>query len=197
MRKRELLGLIFLVIGAIGVFMSVRQTPPQHVYLTASRDISPGEVVGSEDFLRDSLFLSNSADKYVTGDIKLVGYRALRKIARGEVVPRAALTREREIEERHLVTFTLPKTHIPANLQVGNLIDIYFFTTTNRGALDEQFDLTKVLTKVRVQSMQTKDVQIDGQVTISVLVDQKESSEVISLITSSRISIAQRFDDNE
>ena len=197
MRKRELFGLIFLVIGATGVFISVRQAPPQYVYLTASRDISPGEVVSSKDFLRDSLFLSNSADKYVTGDIKLVGYRALRKIARGEVVPRAALTSERELEERHLVTFTVPKTQIPANLQVGNLIDIYFFTTTNRGALDEQFDLTKVLTKVRVQSMQTKDVQIDGQVTISVLVDQKESSEVISLITSSRIAITQRFDDNE
>lgn len=197
MRKRELLGLIFLVVGATGVYMSVRQTPPQYVYLTAARDISPGDVVENDDFQRESLFLSTSANQYVTGDIRLAGHRALRRIARGEVIPRAALTSEREIEERHLVTITLSASHIPEKLQAGSLIDIYFFSVSNRGALDEQFELAKLLTRARIHSIQAKDTQLDGQVTLSVFVDKKESGEVVSLITNARIAIAQRFDDNE
>jgi hypothetical protein len=197
MRKREVLGLIFLVVGAVGVYISVRLTPPQYVYLTAGRDISPGEVIASDDFVRESLFLSTAGNKYVTGDFILAGHRALRKIARGEIIPRGALTSEREMEERHLVTFTIPTSHIPEKLQAGNLIDIYFFTVKNQGALDEKFELAKVLSKARIQSIQSKDGQLDGQVTISVLVDQKESGEIISLITNSRLAIAQRFDDNE
>lgn len=197
MRKRELLGLIFLVVGAAGVYLSVQQTPAQYVYLTAGRDISPGEVVVNDDFVRESLSLSTAANKYVTGDVRLAGHRALRTIARGEVVPRAALTKEQEIEERQLVTFTLPSSDIPEKLHAGNLIDIYFFAVTNRGALDEQFELAKTLQKIRIQGIHSKDKQLDGRVTISVLVDQKESGEVLSLIASSRIAITQRFDDYE
>jgi hypothetical protein len=197
MRKRELLGLIFLVLGATGVYLSVRHTPPQYVYLTAVRDIAPGEVVGDGDFLPESLFLSTSANLYVSGEFQLAGHRSLRKIARGEIIPRAALTSEPEIEERHLVTFSLPTAQSPDKLQSGTLIDIYFFKVSNQGALDEQFELTRVLPKVRIQSVHSQESQLAGELTISVLVDPKEAGEVLSLISSSRIFITQRFDDHE
>lgn len=197
MRKRELLGLILLLVGASGIYFSVRQAPPQYVYLTASRDISAGEVVASDDFARASLNLSNAAALYVSGDVELLGHRTLRKIARGEVVPRDAVTEVIEVEERQLITFTVEPMNFPAALTIGDVIDMYFFSIPTGSVDAEKVQLLRVLERIRVRSITKSENQIDGHVMISALFSKNDVRDVMTLIANSRITIAQRFDDNE
>lgn len=197
MRKREILGLLFLVIGASGVFLTVRQAPPQFVYLTASRDISSGEIVKKSDFNQESLYLSRSAEHYISANAQINGHRALRRIGRGELVPRDSLTSQVEVEHRHLLTFKVSQSESPQNLAVGDLIDIYFFSVPSSGLLDEKAELIKVVRKVRIQYITSDKNRMDDRLTISALFDEDESEEVMTLISRSKISVSQRFDDGE
>lgn len=197
MRKRELVGLVFLIIGASGVYLSVRQTPPQYIYLTASRDISVGEIVSTQDFTSDSLFLSNADKKYVSGGVDLGGHRALRSITRGEIIPRAAFSSEIEIEERRLLTFVVAKSQAPKHLKSGDVIDLYFFSVPNNVALNEQVELITVVEQVRIREVGNDDAQFDGKITISALFNKNQTREIISLLTTSSIAVAQRFDDHD
>lgn len=197
MRKRELLGMIFLIIGAGGVYLSVQKSPPQYIYLTANRDISPGEVVSTGDFAPQSFFLSTSGDRYVSGKSDLGGHRAIRTIARGEIIPRSAITSEKKIEERRLLTFVVAKSNAPKALQSGDLIDIFFFTPANSLDPGEVVELSSVIEKITVKEIDQDDVQLEGKLTISAFFDMARTPEIMTLIARSNISIAQRFDENE
>lgn len=197
MRKRELLGLVFLLVGASGVYFSVRQAPPQYVYLTAGRDISPGEILSSSDFTRESLFLSSAGDLYISGDVQISGNRALRAIGRGEVIARGALTEDIQREARDLLTFTVLKAEMPANLKVGDLIDLYFFANPKSNLSEENHTLSKVIPKIRVQAITVDENQLDGHIAISALFEKQIVREVMILLAKSHITISQRFDDYE
>lgn len=197
MRKRELVGLVFLIIGASGVYLSVRQTPPQYIYLTASRDISVGEIVSAQDFTPDSLYLSNSDKKYVSGGVDLDGHRALRSITRGEIIPRAAFSSEIEIEERRLLTFVVAKSQAPKQLKSGDVIDLYFFSIPSNVALNEQVELITVVEEVRIREVEDDDAQFDGKITISALFNENQTRSIITLLANSSIAVAQRFDDHD
>ena len=197
MRKREILGLLFLVIGASGVLLSVRQAPPQFVYLTAGRDISSGEIVKKADFNEESLYLSSSAERYISANAQISGHRALRRINRGELVPRDSLTSQVEVEYRHLLTFKVSQSESPQTLAEGDLIDIYFFSVPSSGLLEEKAELVKVVKKVRIQFISSDKNRMDDRLTISAFFDKEESEEVMTLITRSKIMVAQRFDDGE
>ena len=195
MRKKELLGLSLLLVGAVGIYFSAKQTPAKYEYLTATRDISPGDIVTSADFARSSMDLSKSAAKYVSAGVRLTGHRSLRRISRGEIIPRDALTREIEIERRHLLTFTVAKSSSPRTLKVGDLVDIYFFSISSGAALTEEIRLLKVAPKIRVHTISVDENQIDGPLTISALIEERNSTEYMTLIATSRIALVQRFDD--
>ena len=197
MRKREILGLLFLVIGASGVFLSVRQAPPQYVYLTASRDISSGEIVKKSDFSRESLYLSSSATRYISANAKVSGHRALRSMSKGELVPRDSLTSQVEVEERHLLTFKVSQSESPQNLTSGDVIDIYFFSVPSSGVIDERVELVKIIQQIKIQDISIDKNRMDDRLTISALFDKDESEEVMTLITQCKISISQRFDNGE
>ena len=195
MRKKELLGLSLLILGAVGIYFSAKQTPNKFEYLTATRDISPGDVVAAADFASSSMDLSKSASRYVSAGVQLAGHRALRRISRGEIIPRDALTSEIEIERRHLLTFTVGKSSSPHDLKVGDLVDIYFFSIPSGAALSEEIRLLKVAPKIRVHAIYVDENQVDGPLTISALFEERDSGEFMRLIATSRISLAQRFDD--
>lgn len=197
MRKRELIGVVFLIIGASGVFLSIRQSPPQFLYLTATRDIWPGEIVSSADFESQSLYLSDSGGKYVSGDVKLNGHKSVRMIARGEVIPRAAFTSQAKEENRRLLTFVVPKIQMPKSLKPGDLIDIYFFSIPDLQSSGEPSELDTVIEKIRVKSIDHDDAQLGGKVTISALFEEEKAREIMTLIARSTIAIAQRFDLSE
>ena len=197
MRKREILGLVLLIAGASGIFLSVRQSPPQYVYLTAGRDIFPGEIVANSDFRTQSLYLASSASQYVSGDMKLQGHRSLRKISRGEVIPRDALTSESEIEERRLLTFQVSLSEAPPTLEVGDLIDIYFFSIAPTDIGGDQATLIDVVEKIRIKEISKGSEGLDGKVTISALFVQEIAPDVMTMLASAKISVAQRFDSDE
>lgn len=197
MRKKELLGLILLVLGGGGIYLSVSNGPPQYLYLTAARDISPGQVVESKDFSQQYLHLAKASSHYVSGSAPVTGHRALRRISRGELVPRDALSSTTEVEQRRLLTFTVAKSDLPLGLKIGDLIDIYFFTIPTGSSVTEEIKLIDVIPRIRVQSIERDPNQVDSQVTISALFEASDSEGIMTLIATAKIALAQRFDDRE
>ncbi len=197
MRKKELLGLILLVLGGGGIYLSISSGPPKYLYLTAARDISPGQVVESQDFSQQSLHLATASSYYVSGSAPVIGHRALRRISRGELVPRDALSSTTEVEQRRLLTFTVAKSDLPLGLKIGDLIDIYFFTIPTGSSVTEEITLIDVMPRIRVQSIERDPNQVDSQVTISALFEASDSKDIMTLIATAKIALAQRFDDRE
>ena len=197
MRKRELLGLSLLILGGGGIYLSASNGPPEYQYLTAAREISPGEIVGSQDFSEQSLHLAAASSHYVSGSAQVSGHRALRRMSRGELIPRDALSSKIEVEQRRLLTFTVSKADLPPGLKTGDLIDIYYFTIPTGSSVTEEIKLIKVTSRIRVHSITKDPNQFDGQVTISALFEASDAREIMGLIVTSKIALAQRFDDGE
>lgn len=195
MRKREILGLVLLLVGASGIFLSAKDSAPQNVYLTAKRDISPGEIVKKGDFREISLYLADSAGEYIGAEINLDSHRSLRKIKSGEIVPRDAISGATESESRRLVTFNVESSKIPPNLKEGSLIDLYFFSRPDLGTSSSQIELVESFLYLRIHEITLPTVQLDGNTLISVLVDEMDVARLLQLISTCAISISQRFDD--
>ena len=71
------------------------------------------------------------------------------------------------------------------------------FRSPSSGLLDEKAELIKVVRKVRIQDIYSDKNRMDDRLTISAFFDKEESEEVMTLITRSKITVAQRFDDGE
>ena len=195
MRKREVLGIALLIFGSTGIFLSIKNATPQYVYLTAKRDISPGEILARNDFRSVSLYLADAAVEYVGAEVNLDSHRSLRRIKSGEIIPRDAITRSREIESRGLITFPVESSKIPTDLSKGSVIDLYFFSRATLGVQSEQTELVENFPRLRIQQISMPTGQLDGDSLISIFVAQSDVSRLLQLISTCSISISQRFDD--
>ena len=195
MRKKEIVGLLFLIVGAAGIYLSVQRSAPEYIYLIAKRDITPGEIISSSDLVRKSMNLSESSNLYLSGDAKFQSRRTLRRIGSGEAIPRDALTAEVESESRRLITFSLPKNRVPSTLSSGDLADIYFFNNPEFSGNSEKISLIKIFEKIRVKSVDRQSTQLDGSVTLTAYLEESDAIEFATLLASSVLSLAQRFDD--
>lgn len=113
------------------------------------------------------------------------------------VVPRDALSSTTEVEQRRLLTFTVAKSDLPLGLKIGDLIDIYFFTIPTGSSVTEEIKLIDVMPRIRVQSIERDPNQVNSQVTISALFEASDSKDIMTLIATAKIALAQRFDDRE
>lgn len=199
-RKRELAGLLLLVVGATGIYLSVERSAPTYIYLTAKRDISPGELVSSTDFSSAPFSLGRSAPQYISGDAKFNGRRSLRKIDSGELVPRNAITMEAAIEKRQLITFTIPAVRVSKNVNRNSVIDIYFFGSNEVGggvADESKPTVEKVFERVRIAAIERGSSQFDGDVSISILIESEKVLEFMTELSHSAVYVSERFDDVE
>lgn len=195
MRKKEIIGLLLLAVGAGGIYLSAQRSTPRYIYLTARHDIQQGDLVSDSDFVGTSLYLSDKGKYYITGDSRFTSRRSLRKIQLGEIVPRDAITAETEIEDRKLITFTVNETQTPAGIESGDLIDIHFMTTQDSAALERKIEPVKVFEKLRIKTISKSSTQLDGKFIVGVLIDGDLASEMVTLISKCSVVLVQRFDE--
>ena len=195
MRKKEIAGLVLLIVGAIGIYLSVQRSTPEYVFLTAKRNIAPGETISTADFVGKKLNLGEAASLYLGGDAKFRARRALRSINTGEVVPREAVTMEEFTETRRLIGFSVPNSKLPNGLKVGDLFDLYFFTQPQNNGSQSPVELARVYEKLRVFSLQKDSSQLDGKISLNAFIESTDVGEFLTYVERSSITIVKRFDE--
>ena len=195
MRKKELLGALLLSVGVVGIWFSVRDSLPPDVYFTTVRDLAAGEVVSSTDFQTIPLDLRGTGAHYISAKSKFSHHRVIRRIAKGEILPRDAISKRKDAEQRKQVTFTLLATKIPAGLKDGDLVDIYFFNVPSGGVTDSSVQLLKSYQKVQIDAVAKAEGQINGESTLTLLIDPGIVGEFLTYLASSETFLVRGSQD--
>ena len=197
MQKKEIFGAALLVVGIAGMFLSVRDTVPPDRYFTTTRDLAVGEIVSSSDFQVIPIDLRGAANHYISAESIFSNRQVLRKIAKGEILPRDAISKRKGLERRKQVTFTFLESKIPIGLRRGDLVDIYFFNAPRGGATDSPVQLLKKYETVQIDSVSKGEGQLNGEITVTLLVEPENVGEVLTFLASSEPFLVRGSHDGE
>ena len=195
MRKREIIGIGLLIVGAAGMFLSIRNSTPHSVYLVATRDVAPGAHVSATDFVKMPLDLRGASTYYISAAAKFSNRQSLRRIKKGEIIPRDAISEAESIEKRKEVPLTLTSSKIPPDLKSGDQVDIYFFKVPRDDLMNKTVELLKSYERVRIYSVTKPDGQFNGEVTATILINPEDVQRFLTLQVSSELLLVKSLDD--
>ena len=195
MRKKEIVGIGLVIIGAAGMLFSMRDLAPESTYFVATRDVAPGAHLSSTDFNRIPLELREAATHYISASAQFSNRKALRRIKKGEIIPRDAISQAESIEQRKQVTFALAISKTPQDLKSGDLVDVYFFKVLNRDLQNESVELLKSYEKVRVHSVSKSDSQFNGDQTVTLLLNPDDVREFLTLLVFNELTLVKGLSD--
>jgi len=196
MRKKEVIGAMFVIIGVAGMYLSTRDALPKYQYFTATRDLNAGETVAASDFHGIAIDLRAAADYYITANAKFSARRVLRKIAKGELIPRDAISSSAIPELRKQISLTLPSNKRPIGLKQGDLVDIYFFDVPTEGTTEKPVRTLKVYQRVQIHSIEKIPGQFNGEVNVTILLNPEDVSDFLTLLLGKDFWLSKGFDDD-
>jgi len=122
---RLIIGLLLILVSvAVGARLFATADRTTSVW-AAARDLDVGAVLRDGDLVRRQVRLLDVTDKYLAADTAPVGYTLTRAVGDGELVPSAAVRGPGAAGERRLVTVTVPRDRLPAQLSAGSRVDVY------------------------------------------------------------------------
>lgn len=126
-----LLVLVSVVVGARVLASADRST----LVWSTTRDLAAGAALAADDLTPAQVRLFGSSDGYLaaSGDPP-VGYVLERPVAAGELLPRRALARPGDDDERRLVTVPVLPGHYPPSLARGQQVDVWSSPDPDAGA---------------------------------------------------------------
>lgn len=196
MRKKEVIGAMFVIIGVAGMYLSTRDALPKYQYFTATRDLNAGETVAASDFHGIAIDLRAAADYYITANAKFSSRRVLRKITKGELIPRDAISSSALPELRKQISLTLPSNRRPIGLKQGDLVDIYFFDVPAEGTTEKSVRTLKIYQRVQIHSIEKIPGQFNGEVNVTILLNPEDVSDFLTLLLGKDFWLSKGFDDD-
>ena len=196
MRKKEVIGAMFVIIGAAGMYLSTRDALPKYQYFTATRDLNAGETVAASDFHGIAIDLRAAADYYITANAKFSARRVLRKITKGELIPRDAISSSALPELRKQISLTLPSNRRPIGLKQGDFVDIYFFEVPTEGTTEKSVRTLKIYQRVQIHSIEKIPGQFNGEVNVTILLNPEDVSDFLTLLLGKDFWLSKGFDDD-
>lgn len=100
----------------------------------ATRDLDAGAVLARDDLAQRQVRLLDVTSKYLAAETVPVGYTLTRAVGDGELLPSAAVRKPGEAAERRLVTVTVNRDRLPAELAPGSRVDVYVTPANGSGA---------------------------------------------------------------
>lgn len=122
---RLLVGLL-LILASVAVGARLYATADRTTAVwAATRDLDAGAVLARDDLARRYVRLLDVTSKYLAAETAPVGYMLTRAVGDGELLPSAAVRKPSEAAERRLVTVTVSRERLPAELAAGSRVDVY------------------------------------------------------------------------
>ena len=130
---RLVLGVLLVLVSVLVGARVLAQADRTHLVWTAARDLAPGTALTAADLEPVEVRLLDAGPRYLAApDESFAGYVLERPVARGELVPAAALSAPGAGTELRLVSVPVLPGRYPADLARGAQVDVW--STPDRDA---------------------------------------------------------------
>jgi hypothetical protein len=144
--SRLAMGLALFII-AVSAGSLIAKEANRTVYVWASNgELAPGNTIAATDLKTVSVLLPESAKNYISANAQLVGAIVMHRISAGDLIPVSAISKESQKLTQRAVPLTVEITDLPANLQRGEVIDIYAIPNSNQKSIAEPELITSAVT---------------------------------------------------
>jgi len=144
--SRLAMGLALFII-AVSAGSLIAKEANRTVYVWASNgELAPGNKIAATDLKTVSVLLPESAKNYISANAQLVGAIVMHRIGAGDLIPVDSISNESQKLTQRAVPLTVEITDLPANLQRGEVIDIYAIPNSNQKSIAEPELITSAVT---------------------------------------------------
>ncbi|WP_370892580.1 hypothetical protein [Janibacter sp. GXQ6167] len=136
-RDPRLLAGVLLVLASVVVgIVAFGAVDERQGYWAAARDLTPGQVLGEQDLVRTDVQLGDSEGAYLGAETRPEpGVVLDRVVRRGELIPRAALVPEAEVDLRSVAVHVDPI--YVTGLRRGSVVSVYAAAAPDQRATRE------------------------------------------------------------
>lgn len=184
--SRLAMGLALFII-AISAGSLIAKEANRTVYVWASNgELAPGNTIATTDLKAVSVLLPESAKNYISANAQLVGAIVMHRIGTGDLIPVNAISTDSQKLGQRAVPLTVEITDLPADLQRGEVIDIYAIPSTSQKSISEPELITSDIT---VAEASTKNNS--GKALVVVNLPEDLVMRTLAFISESRLIIVR------
>lgn len=177
---RFLIGIALVALSITSVWFIVTAADDAAPVLQATHTIVRGEALTSDDFQVVEVGLGLLAADYLgPGDLK-ADQIATRTLAKGEIVPAAALT---DAERSRSTTVVIDSsTGIPEDVQAGTVVELWHAPPIDDG---RSHDIPRILVPEAVvrDVLEPEGVLADSGTRLEVVIDRSDVADVLAAVT--------------
>jgi hypothetical protein len=184
--SRLAMGLALFII-AISAGSLIAKEVNRTVYVWASNgELAPGNTIASTDLKAVSVLLPESAKNYISANAQLVGAIVMHRIGTGDLIPVDAISTESQKLMHRAVPLTVEITDLPADLQRGEVIDIYAIPNSSQKSITEPELITSGITVAEASSKNNS-----GKALVVVNLPEDLVMRTLAFISESRLIIVR------
>jgi hypothetical protein len=184
--SRLAMGLAIFII-AISAGSLIAKEANRTVYVWASNgELAPGNTIASTDLKAVSVLLPESAKNYISANAQLVGAIVMHRIGTGDLIPVDAISTESQKLAQRAVPLTVEITDLPADLQRGEVIDIYAIPNSSQKSITEPELITSAVTVAEASSKNNS-----GKALVVVNLPEDLVMRTLAFISESRLIIVR------
>lgn len=105
-------------------------------YWIATRDLTPGHMIDSQDFMEIKGAFAKEAKGYISASQSPVGYSIAKFLAAGEYLHQSALTEGAAFSSVKLLSFAVLAADLPSSIKIGDLVNLYQVINDNGDGTD-------------------------------------------------------------
>ncbi|MGD2202608.1 SAF domain-containing protein [Microbacterium maritypicum] len=177
---RFLVGIALVALSIAGVWLIVSALDDAVPTLQATRTITQGEVLTSDDFQVVDVGLGSLADDYLGPDDVPTGSIASRTLESGELVPSSAVT---DADRSRSTTIVIQSsTGIPEGVEAGTVVEVWQAPPLDEG---RSYDVPRILVADVIvhDVLDAEGVLADTGTQLEIVIDRADVADVLAAIT--------------
>lgn len=137
-------------------------------YWVAAKDLTPGHLVDSTDFIETKASFGQNAFGYIQISQSPVGYSISRFVAAGEYLNQSALLENQGESNVKLLSFATSAADLPSRVQIGDLVNLY--QVVNDTGDGKEFPSQLVIESVYIVDLNRKSENLGGSSIVTVAI---------------------------
>lgn len=137
-------------------------------YWVAIRDLTPGHIVDSQDFVAKKGAFARESNGYIFATQSPIGYSIAKFVAAGEYLHESALAEGAGESSVKLLSFAVSAPDLPSVIRIGDLVNLYQVINDNGDGND--FPSQLVIESVYVVDLNRKGENLGGSSIVTVAI---------------------------
>jgi hypothetical protein len=186
--SRLAMGLALLIL-AVSAGSLIAKEANRTVYVWASNgELAPGNTIAATDLKAVSVLLPESAKNYISANAQLVGAVVMHRIGSGDLIPVGSISVDTQKLAQRAVPLTVEITDLPADLQRGEVIDIYAIPNSGQKSISEPELITSAVTVA-----ESSNKNNSGKALVVVNLPEDLVMRALTFISESRLIIVRSY----